>query len=196
MLCCFVLFSFLKILVLSGKICVQLLEFAIFGHTSEGRHWCLNIFPPITFFFLSPWLQGRGRCLVNTAAVIVCTNDMAKMWPWCTCRVAPAWDRSYKMPEEDPSSNGVWYFHLSLCPAGLSTLNFFLSQAVGLVGAAGAGQGDGHVLWVGNGKGLQTVSKAKGRSDLKCSSTTLPNHLAWFMLNKSVIYAQATCSST
>lgn len=47
------------------------------------------------------------------------------------------------MPKESPSSNGVWYFHLSLCPAGLSTLNFFLCQAVGLVGAAGAGAGRG-----------------------------------------------------
>lgn len=145
--------------------------------------------------FLSPWLQGRGRCL-NTAAVTVYTSDVAKMWPWCICRIwflhetgAMKCLRRAQVQME---------FGIFTCHCVLQGFQLWISSSVRLwvwlvlqeQAQAEAGQGDGHVLCIGNGKGLQTVSKAKG------SSTTLPNNLAWFMLNKSVIYAQATCSST
>lgn len=99
---------------------------------------------------------------------------------------------SYEMPEESPSSNEVWYFLLSLHPAWISGLNFFRCQGVGASGAAqvGAGQEMGTHCIVEMGRISPQFMK------LKCRFTTLPNHLAGFILNKSVIYTQAMCLST
>lgn len=99
--------------------------------------------PPDKLLFLSPWLQGRGRCLVNIATVIVYRNDMAKMWPWYICRVWILHEtRAMKCLRRNAKFKWSLVFSLVLrAPAELSTSNFFLSQAVGLVGAAGAGRG-------------------------------------------------------
>lgn len=88
------------------------------------------------------------------------------------------------MPEE--KCQVQMEFGIFTCPYVLQAFQLQISSSLRLwvwlvlqeQAQAGAGQGDGHVLRVGNGNGLQTVSKAKGRSYLKCSSTTLPNNLA------------------
>lgn len=188
-------------LFLSGEISLQLLEFAIFGHTAVGRHWCLNIFLPINFFFFHPDCRAGAGVLLTLQQ----SSCIEMIWQRCghdifaefgSCMKQELWNAWGEMP----SSNGVWYFHLSL--GHLQSFQLQISSSLRLwvwlvpQEQAGAGQGDGHVLWVGNEKGLQALSKAKGRSYLKCSSTTLPNNLAWLTLNKSVIYAWETCSST
>lgn len=158
---------------------------------------------PSKLLSLPPWIWGGGGFLISSAAATACTYDTTKLWQWCICRIwflRETGAMKCLKRAQDQMEFGIFTCRYVLHGFQLLCISSSVRLCVRLAlqeqAQAEAGQGDGDTLRVGSGEGLHTVSKAKGTSHLKCSSMSLPDHLAWFMLNKSVIYARATCSST